>query len=250
MERSQGFASPKMRYFRAATQSHFLVGHVEPWYLKKLTREQEQSTGVIIMDNEDPDAIDVVLEYIYTLSDRTKACNSWQIDYEDHDKLLADLKHLLSVIVTADMFLLPQLVDLAGGKARDHTVDISYGIEKGSIHMTKKLFLGLVRALYPKRDCLALHSYQSQITEAIVIAKGNIWEKFGTRELLEEHPKLGMDVIESKTRLVQDKEAKIEKLIEVLPKTKKRRFESYQADFKQFCPIDLERRCCSYLSTS
>jgi hypothetical protein len=24
----------------------------------------------------------------------------------------------------------------------------------------------------------------------------------------------------------------------------------YQADFKQFCPIDLERRCCSYLSTS
>lgn len=132
------------------------------------------------MDSDDPKAINVVLEYIYTASDRTKACNGFLADLENHDELSADLKHLTSAVIAADMCLLPKLVELFSKKINIRISRIGARLMQEDKYVTKKLFSGLLEAPDSNRDCVNVQFYCSQFLETIMEAKGNITETFVT----------------------------------------------------------------------
>lgn len=171
-----------------------------------------------------------MLEYIYTLSDRIDVCDADLMDWKDHGKVSADMKHLTSVLVAADMFLLPELVKLAGEKIHSRISEMEQRFMLDVRLMPKSLFSGLVNALYSNRDCPALKSYQAQFAQALYQGKRNLWETLVTEKHLERYPNLGMAILRSNANLVQSKNEKIKILISELSIRKWKKFACMELD--------------------
>ena len=193
--------------------------------------EQGQSIGLLAMDSEDPDIINVLLESIYTATDRTRPCEGYLADLENHKELSADLKHLISIVVAADMYLVPALVEAAGTKISTRLSKIVLRLRHDDNYMTEELFSGLLEALYPNRDSPAVETYRAKFIRAIVRAEGNIAQTLITERHMKKFPKLGLTVMASMEKKmrdkVQEKERTIKSLIEDLSQTKKRKWKDY-----------------------
>ncbi len=183
------------------------------------------------MDNEDPDIINVILESIYTVTDRTRPCEGDLANLENHRELSVDLKHLIAVVVAADMYLVPELVEAAGEKISRQLSRIRFRLRSDDDYMTEELFSGLLEAFYPNRDSPAVDVYRAMFIDAIVRAKGDIVERLITEIHMKRHPRLGLTLMASMEKKMRDelqhKERTIKGLVQDLPPSKKRKWEMY-----------------------
>ncbi|ERF74963.1 hypothetical protein EPUS_05171 [Endocarpon pusillum Z07020] len=194
---NKGLLGQRCEYFRAAAQSGFSVRYaVVSVFGGANQMEQEQSTGLLTLDSEDLDIINVLLESIYTVN-RSRPFDGHMAIFINHKELSGQLKHLISVVIAADMYLVPALVEAAGMKIDQQLSGILWGLRYVNNYMTEELFSSLLEALYPNRDSSAVEVYQVQFIRAIIRAKGDIAQKLITEGHMKKYPKLGLTVMGS-----------------------------------------------------
>ncbi len=224
---NKGLLGQRCDYFRAVAHSGFSVRYaVASVFGEANQMEQEHSNELLAMDSEDPDIIIVLLESIYTVTDRTRPCHGNLASLENHKELSADLKHLISVVVVAEMYLVPALMEAADEKISARLSRIVLRLQCDDSYMTEELFSGLLEALYSSRDCPAVETHRATFIDAIVRAERDIAKTLITERHMKKYPQLGWTVMSSMERKMQlklhEKESTITTLIGQLPKKRKR----------------------------
>jgi hypothetical protein len=131
---------------------------------------QEESSGVIVMDEDEPQAIDELLTYLYSLSDRIGVLSLHDTMFhpngpgslilriartdeelseccQELEKLANDVKYLPDVLVTADKYQVSDLATLAGQKIEER-LSVFRNRAAELINMPMRLISAFSEALY------------------------------------------------------------------------------------------------------
>ena len=212
---------------------------------------QKQPPEPIEFHGDDPDAIEEMLKYLYTLSDHLKVLNldnphDSPDPYPPNDtpgmsevKLLEEmayeLKHLANVLTVAGKYCVSDLVTLAGQKIKERLSRLRYRIKFGGggfdDTQVSTLLFAWSEALYPEDEILELQEYQKSFAVIIVdncsIATGFV----DIKELISSYPKLGWDLLNCTDEVVTERDkrigclqGKIDSMRKELPKSKRKYF--------------------------
>lgn len=156
---------------------------------------QEQSRGIINLDEDDPEAIAEMLKYLYTLSDKLEVRRGTVLHPLGESELLHNVNHLAGVIVTAEKYGISTLAALAGEKLDWQLSDIEI---PRAAKEAKKQICDLSDALYSRDPTPRLRWYQKRLTRMLLV---RIFEPItkvpGLKEVIDMHPQFGWDLLES-----------------------------------------------------
>jgi len=195
----------------------------------------------IELDADDPEAIDELLKYLYTLSDHIKVRpltrGRWEIyllpdEVKYLEELPKEVKHLTGILVVANKYLVSDLVMLVDSKIKQRLLwfqDRAARIEKKE---AANLVSQLTEALYPREEIPTLQKHQSLFVVTITRQYSMASSGSQMKDLIQNHPKLGSDLVErldallqEKDETIQDQGRQIQNMRAELPKSKRKRFE-------------------------
>lgn len=185
-------------------------------------RTQEQSSGVITLNEDDPDALDEMFKYLYTLSDHIKA-PALAKKYRDKNavtskeaehliELAKEVRHLARVLVTADKYCLPSLVKLAFDKVEERVARFRSRAMILNPLQTTSLISAWCDALYLEDNLAALQECQTLFAGSIVDKRGTTTDIPEIEGLIAAHPKLGLDLLKGTENVVQAKQKELDDL--------------------------------------
>jgi hypothetical protein len=196
---------------------------------------QEQSKGVIELEDDEPDAIDELLKYLYTLSDLIKVPNRSDY-YFVEEELLEDLpdglqvlskefKHLADILVVADKYCVRDLATLAGEK-----ISTRLSILQSLAHCNFSLEAAELvwifpDALYFEQDIQPLQEYQDALLK-IIVEEVNICMAIARVDvkLTRTQPKLVCELLRQSAKAIESKQQKVMDVLAELPLKKRRKF--------------------------
>ncbi|KAF7506591.1 hypothetical protein GJ744_011628 [Endocarpon pusillum] len=209
---------------------------------------QEESSGIIVMDEDEPQAINELLTYLYTLSDQINLPSGRDrkigfIDVYDEvysDSLIPELndrpqqliqsltnnvKYLSDVLVTADKYQVSDLATLAGQKIAARLVVLQcwagawkdgWKEKDGWKDLDKRLTSAFSEALYLEHEMPPLQRYQNTFFQT-VISKFDIDTIFSDVEFIQAHPRLTREVL-------LDRNKALKSMVEDVPKSKRKKY--------------------------
>jgi hypothetical protein len=165
------------------------------------------------------------------------------------DELPSELKYLASILATADKYCVSRLIYLAGQNIEERLS--RFGSEAQSLGVTKgaKLVSDLSDALYDQEEVPALQQYQSSFAGKIFKVFDNSADIPNIKVLVQNHPKLGCDMLESRdevvrkrNKVIKSKDRKMRKIFEQVPKTRRKDFSDWIRRKAVKRPQSLKRR--------
>jgi hypothetical protein len=195
---------------------------------------QNGSSGSITLDEWNPVAVNVFLEFVYTLCESSLKLE-W-VDEEDfkkgleiYDSLPSECDYLVSVIAVAVEFDYHDLADLAEEKLKERLIPLeSHAPSDKKVLQT--LVSGLVKILYSHNDIATLQTYRNMVVRMITVHWDQILLSDTTEELMLAYPKMGWDLtrltIPDLQKMIQKKEDMIEDMRLDVPKKKRKKYEN------------------------
>lgn len=150
------------------------------------------------------------------------------------DELPSELKYLASILATAEKYCVSHLVYLAGQKIQERLSRFESEAQSLGVTKAAKLVSDLSDALYDQEEVPALQKYQSSFAGKIFKVFGNSADIPNIKVLVQNHPKLGCDMRESRdevvlkrNKVIKSKDRKMRKIFEQVPKTRRRDFNDW-----------------------
>ncbi|ERF74962.1 hypothetical protein EPUS_05170 [Endocarpon pusillum Z07020] len=206
---------------------------------------QEQSSGIIVMDEDEPQAIDELLTYLYTLSDHInvlpihgrrlryidpaiKVSRFIDADEKIRDRpqqlqtLANDVKHLSDVLVTADKYQVSDLATLAGQKIEKRLLAFVHWASRLE-DMHARLTSAFSEALYFEHEIPPLQEYQDTFLTTI-IHNFDIVTAFDDIEFIQAHPRLTREVLRDRNKALKSERQMRDEMVEDVPKSKRKKY--------------------------
>ena len=206
---------------------------------------QEQSSGVIVIDEDEPQAIDELLTYLYTLSDHINvlsihdekfrfigpASHVIYIGYikkrlsdrvQQLEKLANEVKYLSDVLVTADKYRVSDLATLAGQKIKERLSVFRYWAGRlNDMHV--RLTTAFSEALYFEHEIPPLREYQHTFFTT-VINKFDIDTTFADVEFIQAHPRLTQEVLRDRNKALKSERQMRDEMVKDVPKSRRKKY--------------------------
>lgn len=203
---------------------------------------QKEADNSLTLEHDDPEALDELLKYFYTLSDhinvRPLRNKNWGVYRcpSNHDKHLEGLsnevRYLAGVLIIAEKYCVSDLVTLAGGKIEERLSILELRPHFLQADQPANLVFAWAGALYFEDEIPGLHKYQTLFSKIFTSDFDDTTDKLDIEGVIRAHPKLGWDLLTHTRKLLQkhektakSQEKKIQDMHYWLPKAKKRQFE-------------------------
>lgn len=223
--------------------SHFLV-------ISRYAHDpsQEQSEGIIVLDDDDLEAIDELLKYLYKFSDHLNtSCvyrkllqcydplfddDDWGYTDEEVPELLLEhleelsneVKHFADVLIVADKYCVRDLATLASEKIKARlSMFRGWAPTLDSLPAAKST-CAFSEALHFEEEIPPLQKYQDLFLETIT-SKIDIGTAIFYVELIRTHPKLVRELLQHSTKAVKSEKERSQSIIAKLPKAKRKIYE-------------------------
>jgi len=201
---------------------------------------QEQSKDVIALEDDNPDAIDELLKYLYTLSDHINVPDrekqpyvtdsGWPEEEKTIQVLSKEVKHLANVLIVADKYCVRDLVTLVGRKIsarlsflrQYHYITIG-----GKDQPTAMLLFAFSEALCFEQESPPLQEYQDAFLATMVGEFGICDVIAGVDvELTQRHPKFVCEVLRQSAKTINSARQSVRTVFAELPIAKRRKYRS------------------------
>jgi hypothetical protein len=149
-----------------------------------------------VLEDDDPEAVQVMLEYLYTLSDSLRVpyvpLNTFTLDEAvELERFPSDCRHLASVMIAADKYCLPDLTKLAEGKLKERIALVKM---YDDMEVQKNITCGVIDAVYLQEDVSCLQECRSNLIKRIC---NSSWlAQYELDDCILAHPRLGLDLVE------------------------------------------------------
>lgn len=200
-----------------------------------------------MMDEDEPQAIDELLKYLYTLSDHINVLSidesmfhyidpSSQVfclSYTDQElsehpepnpTLVKEVTYLVDVLVAADKYGVCDLAAIAGQKIDDRLEVFRYWAGRLEPRHVPRLTSAFSDAVQFEDEMPLLEKYQHDFL-ATVTSELDIHVIFADVEFILAHPKLTREVLWHRNNALTSEREKTSEMLEDMPKTRRHRYQ-------------------------
>lgn len=228
---AQSHTSSEMSYVSEDSQSR-LPGALEVASVLPIAkqRKQEGSLDSVTLDNRDPDALDVMLNFVYTL-EASSLKLGWvdEVDFQKtmdiYDKIPSECEHLASVMALAVEYDIRDLADLAKERLSERLFPLMSHAPTDT-EMLRTLTCRLVKVLYSHHDIGLLQTYREVIARMLVDHWDQLAWSDATKDLIRAHPDLAWDMTKLAVADTQKQHETIESMKLDIPKKKRKKYDS------------------------
>jgi hypothetical protein len=193
--------------------------------------QQQQSKDSIVLPDRNPDAIDVLLEYLYTLSDRLEPEWVDELDFEKtvdiYDKLPSECEHLIAVLVSAARYGISDLAELARERLHDRLNPLETHFPSNEATL-QTLLCRIAKALYSEQDVDSLQRFREMVVGRIFQHWDQLLASETVQTLMLAHTELGWELTRSAISRMQKQRHAMDCMLADLPQTKRKKYESSQ----------------------
>jgi hypothetical protein len=198
-------------------------------------QSQEQSSGIVTLDEDDPVSIDELLKYLYTLSDHFNVSvikphdgTHWNGEVKDIESLPGEIKHRADVLAVADRFCVSDLDGLASEKMQ-HRLPAFKNRLAMMAHQnpadTLRFVSALSDTLYSGDKIPALQYYQSFFAQIFTSKFHIATDVLDIKGLIQSHPKLGCDLLQERDKTIESQQQTIKSIYAEMPKSQRKLFD-------------------------
>jgi hypothetical protein len=193
--------------------------------------QQQQPKDSIVLPDKDPDAIDVLLVYLYTLSDCLLPEWIDELDFaktpDIFDKLPSECELLISVIVSAARYGIMDLAQVAKQRLHERISPLKEHFPSDEATL-QTLLARIVIALWSEPDVKLLQSFRDMILRRIIQHWDQLQRSETIKALKLAHAQLGWNLMQFAMSENEKQRQKMDCMLADLPKTKRKKYESSQ----------------------
>jgi len=193
--------------------------------------QQQQPKDSIVLPDRNPEAIDVILEYLYTLSDRLEPEWIDELDFKKtpgiYDKIPSECEHLISVLVSAARYGVLDLAELAKDRLHErlHPLKTHFPSDEATL---QKLLCRIAKALYSEQDAGSLQDFRDMVLRRIFHHWDQLQASETIKALMLAHAELGWELTRFAMSRMRKQRVAMDCMLADLPKTKRKKYESSQ----------------------